>query len=169
MSHLALVRHLVARPGEDLSPAAGLYDYILGANGIFLRAERKGLQVVVPIATCEVRGLAPIEPKIEFTLPRVPAGLTAEMLERARAERDALGRPLEVMYHLSYTASGWRLDKPGQVQTRGSVEPVGPFAGTSYASYLIEVHSHHELDFHQFSAVFVNRKQAHLIIENRPT
>lgn len=42
--------------------------------------------------------------------------------------------------------------KPAQRQTVGAVHPVGPFAGTSYETYLIEVHSHHELGFHDFSS-----------------
>ncbi len=148
------VRHLIARPGEPLPPAAGLYDYVLAADGLYLRIERQGLRFCLPIALCAVRGLAALEPELAFTLPRVPARLTRELLDLARAECDAEGRPIEVLYHLSW-AQGWRLDKPRQIQSRGAVEPVGPFADTSYATYLIEIHSHHELSLHHFSSVDV--------------
>ena len=146
------VRHLVARCGEPLPPAAGLYDYVLAAGGLYLRVERQGLRLCLPIAPCAVRGLAALKPELTFTLPRVPARLTRELLDRARAERDAQGNSIEVLYHLSW-AQGWQLDKPRQIQSRGAVEPVGPFAGTSYATFLIEVHSHHELSLHHFSSL----------------
>ncbi len=146
------VRHLIARPGEPLPPAAGLYDYVLAADGLYLRVARQGLRLCLPIAPCAVRGLAALEPELTFTLPRVPARLTRELLDRARAERDAQGQRIEVLYHLSW-AQDWQLDKPRQIQSRGAVEPVGPFAGTSYASYLIEVHSHHELGLRHFSSL----------------
>ncbi len=144
------VCHLIARPGEPLPPAAGLYDNVLAAGGLYLRVVRQGLRLCLPIAPCVVRGLAAVEPELTFALPRVPARLTRELLDQARAERDAEGRPIEVLYHLSWL-DGWQLDKPRQIQSRGAVEPVGSFAGTSYASYLIEVHSHHELGLHHFS------------------
>ncbi len=146
------VRHLIARPGEPLPPAAGLYDYVLAADGLYLRVVRQGLRLCLPIAPCVVRGLAAVEPELTVTLPRVPARLTRELLDQARAERDAEGRPIEVLYHLSWLDS-WQLDKPRQIQSRVAVEPVSPFAGTSYATYLIEVHSHHELGLHHFSSL----------------
>jgi hypothetical protein len=146
------VRHLIARPGEPLPPAAGLYDYVLAADGLYLRVERQGLRLCLPIAPSLVRGLAGIEPELTLTVPRVPKALTLQLLELARAERDAQGRPIEVLYHLSWRER-WQLEKPRQIQSRGAVEPVGPFAGTSHATYLIEVHSHHELTLHHFSSI----------------
>ncbi len=147
-----VVDHLVVRPGEALPPPSALYDYLLAAGGLYLRAEREGLRLCLAIAECAVRGLADIKPELAFTLPRVPEALTRYMLELARSERDDDGRPIEVMYHLYWEAGGWRLVKPKQIQSRSAVEPVGPFAGTSYATYLIEVHSHHDLAVHDFSA-----------------
>ena len=153
MTDLALVNYLAARPGATLPPPAGLYDYVLAADGLYLRAEREGLRVCQSIAACPIRGLAEIEPELEFTLPPVPEALTSQMLELARAERDTAGQRVEVMYHLSWAEDTWRLEKPRQIQSRGAVQPVGPFAGTSYATYLIEVHSHHELAIHDFSSI----------------
>ena len=152
MTDLSLIRHLVARPGEALPPLTGLYDYVLGAGGLYLRAERPGLRVCQALAETQVRGLAGVEPELAFTWPRVPADLTARMLAQARAERDAVGRPIEVMYHLSWAGDRWELVKPLQRQTLTAVYPVGPFAGTSYETYLIEAHSHHDLTMHTFSS-----------------
>ncbi len=69
----------------------------------------------------------------------------------ALAERTAGGKWLEAVYHLSWSKRGWELVKPAQRQHPDAVEPVGPYADTSYATYLIEVHSHHTLDCHWFS------------------
>lgn len=138
-------------PGESLPPVSGLYDYVLAADGVCLRANREGLSITLRIADCEVRGLVVVEPEFAFTLPRVPLELTQTLLDRARAEKGLDGRPVEVMYHLSFIDGEWEMEKPAQTQTRTAVHPIGPFAGTSYATYFIEVHSHHELDFHEFS------------------
>ena len=152
MSNFAPVRHLMARKGEPLPPPAGLYDYLLAGNGVFIRAVKKGIRACVQIAECDVRGLDIIAPLITFTWPRVPAALTAEMLWRAQDETDARGRPVEVLFHLVYSeARGWQLVKPPQKQSVGAVMPLPPFNAT-YKSYTVEVHSHHTLDVHQFSA-----------------
>ncbi|MCP9496858.1 MAG: hypothetical protein MSG64_20675, partial [Pyrinomonadaceae bacterium MAG19_C2-C3] len=37
--------------------AGSLYDYVLAADGVYLRAERKGLRVLFPIAEAPVKGL----------------------------------------------------------------------------------------------------------------
>ncbi len=145
------VRHLIARK-PHLPPAKGWYDYLLAGNGVFIHAQRKGVQACVPIALCEVRGLPALEPSVELTLPKVPAALTQELLDLALVERTAGGKWLEAMYHLSWTDTSWELVKPAQRQHPDAVEPVGPYAGTSYATYMIEVHSHHTLDCHWFSA-----------------
>jgi hypothetical protein len=152
MKTLTLARHLILHPGEALPPYAVLYDYVLAGNGVFIRARRKGVQACVPIGLCDVRGLPALEPSVELTLPKVPADLTQELLEMALAERTAGGKWLEAMYHLSWSGTGWELVKPAQRQYPDAVEPVGPYAGTTYATYLVEVHSHHTLDCHWFSA-----------------
>jgi hypothetical protein len=128
-----------------------LYEYVLAGNGLFLHAEREAVRALIPVAWAEVRGLPPLEPHVEFLLPRVPAHITYQLLLGALAE--SLPKPREVMYHLvRYSASGeWGLVKPAQVQSFGSVKPVGPFAGTSYEQYLVEVHSHHGMKCHNFS------------------
>ncbi len=156
MTAAPLVRHLIARQGETLPAPVGLYDYILAGNGVYIRARRPQIQACVPIAPLEndtLRGLENLSPTVQLLVPRVPADLTRAMRDMAREEKDNYGHPIEVMFHLTYTeTTGWVLVKPAQRQGVGFVHPVGPYAGTSYATYLVEVHSHHELDFHEFSS-----------------
>lgn len=58
---------------EGLSGERGLYyNYILGSNGIFIEAESPLLAARVPVAECEIRGLAPIKPRVSLTYGSIP-------------------------------------------------------------------------------------------------
>lgn len=155
MTQLNLIDYVMAREPTLPPLRAGLYDYVLAGNGVFVRSERDELKAVIPVAECTVQGLPYIESCVELTLPHVPVELTRALLTQARQERDEKGRMLEVMYHLTWeqAAQRWQMVKPAQRQTAVSVQPTGPFSGTSYETYLIEVHSHHTLDCHDFSSV----------------
>ena len=73
-------------------------------------------------------------------MPRVPAALLEELLCLARATRSAGGVPLEILFHLAWTA-GWRLTLPPQWGTPTRVHVLPASAGGP--APLIEVHSHH--------------------------
>ena len=58
---------------DGLSGERGLYyNYILGSNGIFIEAESPLLAARVPVAECEIRGLAPIKPRVSLTYGSIP-------------------------------------------------------------------------------------------------
>jgi hypothetical protein len=40
------------------------YDYVMAGNGVFIRAVRAGMDVLMPIASCEVRGLPHLDCKM---------------------------------------------------------------------------------------------------------
>jgi hypothetical protein len=144
-----VVRDLRAVP--PLNPQH-LFDYLLAGNGLFIRSARPELVACVPVAVCPVRGLPPLEPQVRLRPPRVPGWLVVEIRARARSERGPGGEPVEALYHLTWDAKTWqwRLDKPRQVQRPASVEPLGPFAGTSYATHVVDVHTH-PMNFRDFS------------------
>ena len=136
--------HLIT--GGGLPPySASLYDYLVGANGVFLRSRREGLEVILPVTLCEIRGLARVTPLVRLTHPRVPASLVQDMLEEARCAWDAEGRPVEMLFHLSFWQDHWQLSVPEQEQTPTSVLPLVDGPGSSYATALIDLHSHHEM------------------------
>jgi len=67
-----MVGYLVNVP-EGLSGEKGIYySYILAANGIFIEASNPMLAARVPVAECEVRGLAPMKAKIALTYGSIP-------------------------------------------------------------------------------------------------
>ncbi len=139
--------HFVTQP--PLPPyRSALYDYLVGANGVFLRSRREGLEVVLPVAPAEIRGLVPVEPTVVFTYPRVPAALVQYILDQALAAHDSQGRSVEMLFHLTFRRDHWILSIPEQIQTAASVTLLDDGPSSSHATALIEVHSHH--DMHAF-------------------
>jgi PRTRC genetic system protein A len=123
---------------------AALYEYLIAGTGVFLRAEREGLQALIPVVACEIRGLPTLTPYLRLAYPLVDQTLVAEMLDQSRAACIAAGAPREILFHLRWEGR-WHLAVPAQDQTAGSVMPLGPAIGSSYETALIEVHSHHRL------------------------
>lgn len=48
------------------------YNYIFASNGIFIEAENKLMQVRIPVAYCDIRGLAPIKERISLLYGSIP-------------------------------------------------------------------------------------------------
>ena len=115
-----------------------LYAYIVAENGLFVRADRPGLQALIPLGGCPItiRGLARLEPHVEMSHPRVPAVQLQQILQRARQ-----AAPREILFYL-LPGPPWKLVIPAQYQSPYRVRPVEPHHPHSAAA-LIEVHSHH--------------------------
>lgn len=56
---------------------AQAYQYILAANGLFVRAETRFWQACLLVAPCMVRGLQPLQPRFTLKTGRLPAFLLA--------------------------------------------------------------------------------------------
>lgn len=148
-----LVGYQLCYPDGQTRPTnlGALYNYTVARNGVFLRAQRPGLEVSIPIAECEIRGLADwtaIERGVRFTYPRVPRSIVRVILDLSRTACVAKGAPVEALFHLIWLEDEkrWRLDKPEQVATATSVRPTVDGYGSSYSQALIELHSHHEME-----------------------
>ena len=162
-----LVRYVVAREGEELPPIkASLYEYVLAANGVFVRGRRDGMEACVPVGGVlqRVRGLRELEPYCTLDYPRVPAGALEVVLSYSRdvCERE----PVEALFHFTNLAGearslnwdpfdgsapslingSWRLDIPAQDGSCARVKPLEDGPGTSYATSIVEVHSHHAME-----------------------
>ncbi|MCK4783124.1 MAG: hypothetical protein KAV87_05185 [Desulfobacteraceae bacterium] len=58
---------------EGLEGQRGIYyDYIVASNGIFIEAKNKLLEVRIPLAYCDIRGLAPLKMKLQLTYGSIP-------------------------------------------------------------------------------------------------
>lgn len=137
-----LVRYLLAS-GAELPPiSAPLYEYVFAGNGVFKRAARKEMSAMIPASECAIRGLALVEPKLNFQFDRVPESIIQQILDTAR---EAARQELETLFHLSLVDGMWRLEVPPQIQRYASVEPMEKGAGSSYERAIIEIHSHHRM------------------------
>lgn len=137
--------HLVTPQSGPLPFQAHLYDYLFAGNGVFIRSKRPGLEVILPVASCEIRGLVSIKPAVRFTYPRIPAHLVDQMLWCAQGAIGEGGQSVEMLFHLERSDEAWQLTIPEQEQTATSVVPTDDSATSSYATALIDVHSHHRM------------------------
>ena len=144
MKYAALIRYLAAAR-KTLPPVRGALEYVLANNGLFARGVRRGLSATIPIVPCTVKGLQPVAPSMALHYPRVPAAIMEAMLDLAQTARDPAGVAVEIVFHLRWTGSNWRVDVPPQSQSDTHAQPLGPAVGSSYATALIEVHSHHAM------------------------
>ena len=131
---------------------AAMYEYVTASNGVFVRGQRTSLRVMLPVPrtplrgviagpATPLRGLVPVEPFVQLDHPRVPAELMDEMLDAALAAKDDAQNPVEVLFHLTWDASGSRLHVPPQERSIMCVKPIGH--APSYETAVVEVHSHH--------------------------
>ena len=144
MKYAALIRYLAAAR-MPLPPVRAALEYVLAGNGLFARGVRRGVSVTMPVMPCTVKGLNPLTPSFALHYPLVPAAIMEAMLDMARSARDADGDPAEIVFHLRWAGSTWRLDVPLQTHDSAHAQPLGEAIGSSYAAALIEVHSHHAM------------------------
>lgn len=128
-----------------------LYEYVIAANGVFIRAKRPGMSAMFPIAPAmfPIRGLVPAQPSFHLDR-RMPEWMLRKMLLRAFDQGHK-----EILFYAR--ANPWRITIPEQVQSAGGVHPVDPYAGG--AETIMEVHSHHGMGAF-FSATDNHEEQA---------
>ena len=69
------VGYLVNHPG-GLAGVQGIgYDYVLGSGGVYVQSESAHLTARVIVASCKVRGLAPVAEKVELAHGPIPSRL----------------------------------------------------------------------------------------------
>ena len=124
------VGYLVKHP-DGLSGETGLfYNYILASNGLFIEAESSIIAARIPVAECEVRGLAPMETKVTLTYGSIPQRFWDLALDSFLAEPD------KESYVAVTAARGYNLYVPVQDKSGGSVAyEVGE-------SVVLDLHSH---------------------------
>jgi PRTRC genetic system protein A len=137
-----IVDYLVAR--ESLPPRSGLaYDYLLAGDGLYLRCENKHLEVCIPIAAAEVRGLVEVKPLVRLKHGRLPVSLWERFVRLARAFAE---HHSEILVLVTYTPTfGYEPRVPPQEVTASRIT-YQPLPQT-----VLELHSHHVLSAY-FSA-----------------
>jgi PRTRC genetic system protein A len=133
-----VVTYHVHRDGPLPPNDALAYQYVLAAAGVYLRAANGFFDVLLPIARCPIRGLAPLKPRFRLKVRRLPGRLLAAVLADARRARRPDGGLNEALYHFRYGGARVRVVKPPQRASAGSVLGVE----SSTADVLLDLHSH---------------------------
>ena len=120
---------LNTKEGPEGEPGL-FYDYILAGNGLFVRARSPLLGATVLITPAEVRGLLPLEEKVELTQGRIPwmlYDLAVSVLAAEPNRERYLAVTWEGKYHLKV---------PSQEGTAGGVEY------ERLPNTVLDIHSH---------------------------
>lgn len=120
---------------------ASSIEYWVGSNGVFARAQRPGLTVLMPISVHEqpLKGLVELQPFVQLN-PLIPEALLWRLW--AIACHDC---PKEVLFHLVLEHGQWQLITPDQLQDQTHCRPFDTSADSSTHQALVEVHSHGNL------------------------
>ncbi len=130
---MAMVEYLVARDGVPTRQGLA-FDYLLAGDGLYLTTGNDDLDVRVPLADCNVRGLPPVYPACNLKHGRLPQWIWDAIVWAAHV---GYMRGREVLLAVTFDQSvGYRLIVPPQVSGPERVVYRPP------ASAVLEVHSH---------------------------
>ena len=134
-------RHQPLPPNDALA-----YQYVLGGNGLFIRAETRFFAATLPVTSCTVRGLEPLRRQFHLKVPRIPGRLLERVLADARQARRPIGdQPShglnEVLYQFHHHGQRVQVKKPPQQATGISVVTTDHSTNDN-GSILCDLHSH---------------------------
>ena len=107
------------------------YDYVLGAGGLYVQSESAHLTARIPVAPAQVRGLAPVSEKVEFTHGPIPVHVFELGLGWMLTAPDT-----ERFFAVGWDGGAYRLVVPPQEGTGSSLTYRPP------AGVIAEFHSH---------------------------
>ena len=128
---LTPVGYLVNGPGGVLGNQGVGYDYVLGADGLYVQSQSESLVARIQVAACRVRGLAPVDPKVTLPNGPIPAHLFALGLSWLQLTPDA-----ERFFAISWDGERYILRYPEQSGTASSLIYTPP------PDAVAEFHSH---------------------------
>lgn len=132
---LKLIQHLVVNENGPLPEITDcLYAYIMAGNGVFLKATREGLDVLIPVSNSKIAGLRTLTPYVSLSCG-VPKNLLLTALELSRRNF-----PNEMLFWFNLN-DRWSMDVPHQLTRPASVVPVDNMDARG-TSALIDLHSH---------------------------
>ena len=132
---LKLIQHLVVNENGPLPEITDcLYAYIMAGNGVFLKATREGLDVLIPVSNSKIVGLPTLTPYVSL-FSGVPKNLLLTALELSRRNF-----PNEMLFWFNLN-DRWSMHVPDQLTRPASVVPVDNMDARG-TSALIDLHSH---------------------------
>ena len=117
---------------DGLSGAPGIgYDYVLGSGGLYVQSRSDQLAARLRLAACTVRGLAPLDERLELRHGPIPAGLFALGLDWLREDPET-----ERFFAVGWDGRAYRLVLPPQTGDATSLRYRPP------EGVVAEFHSH---------------------------
>ena len=108
------VGHLVNhRGGIDGVQGVG-YDYVLASTGLYVQSKSANLVARIRVSCCEVRGLAPVDEKVELPHGRIPVHIFELGLRFLQASPGE-----ERFFAIRWDGLAYRLAVPAQDGERG--------------------------------------------------
>lgn len=128
---IPVIGHMVNyREGSVGTQGIG-YDYILGSGGVYVQSRSDHLVARIQAAACEVRGLAPVDEKVELPHGRIPSHLFELGLRFLQATPGE-----ERFFAIRWDGHGYRMEVPDQEGSAAALTYTPP--GDAVA----EFHSH---------------------------
>ncbi len=81
------IGHKIAS-SESEPITAIMLEYLMAADGLFVRAKRREFSVCLPLCRVNVKGLPDVESKIVWHKPKIPSSIWQEILSDARTRCD---------------------------------------------------------------------------------
>ena len=132
---LKLIQHFVLNENGLLPEITDcLYAYIMAGNGIFLKAKREGLDVLIPVSDMKIAGLPTLTPYVNLSR-RVPKELLLRAMELSKQNL-----PNEILFWFNLK-DRWTLAVPQQFVRPSRVIPLDK-TDAKGTSALIDLHSH---------------------------
>lgn len=125
-----------------LPPVADMCEYVVGAGGLYIRAEDSKMAAMVPVALSAkpLTGLVMVEPFAHLRVPRVPVAWLWSICKSAQA-----AMPAEAMYQLVHddaarnSHGGWACARPKQSAGGAHVTFL------DFAEASVDLHSHNSM------------------------
>jgi PRTRC genetic system protein A len=125
----------VLAESDTLPPVTGFYQYVVAANGLFIRAADSRIEACASVAGAGgLPGLVEVEPFAQLKVPRLSDRFLIAVLDSARRHL-----PNEAMYQFEYLGGHWSCSMP-----HGKASPTAlTFADNPQA--VVDLHSHGSL------------------------
>lgn len=130
--------HHIYATSPNLPPFGDhLCEYVTGANGVFVRSKRPGLEALLPVLDFNggIRGLAHLTPYVRLDAGPIPGAVISRAVCRM-----AQVAPQELLTWVNWRGK-YQLVVPEQTTTKNRCKPVNPFDPDGQDA-LLDFHSH---------------------------
>lgn len=134
------VGHIIAS-SETAEIAAVMFEYLLAADGLFVRAKRREFSVCLPLCRVRVRGLPAVKSKIIWHKPQIPSSVWQEILSDARMRCDFSNFKEDVfVVFWNEKNAEWKWKRISRDRQRAST--IADDSLEEYGEACIELHTH---------------------------